>query len=134
MKAAIISIIFSIAFGCIQQTKNKEVRMNEEFSLGVNQQVSVNTEGLMIEFVTVLEDSRCPVGVDCVWEGNAKIRIKISKSDMGATTIELNTNLEPTNILFQDYKIHLVRLEPQPKAGTTTIAVLRIMRLDSRSA
>lgn len=96
--------------------------MNEEFSLGVNQQVSINTEGLMIEFVTVLEDSRCPVGVDCVWEGNAKIRIKISKSDMGATTIELNTNLEPTNILFQDYKIHLVRLEPWPKASTTTKA------------
>jgi hypothetical protein len=116
MKTAIVSIIFGIVLGFIPQTKNREVKMNQEFTLGVNQQVFVNTEGLIIEFVSVLEDSRCPVGVNCIWAGNAKIRIKVSNSNKESKAFELNTNLEPTDILFQDYKIHLVRIEPRPQA------------------
>lgn len=120
MKAVIVSIVFGIVFGCIPQTKNKEVKMNEEFALGVNQQVFVNTEDLMIEFSSVLEDSRCPVGVNCIWEGNAKIQIKVSKSKVETAVFELNTSLEPKNISFQDYKIHFVGLEPRPKAEAHT--------------
>jgi hypothetical protein len=116
MKTAIVSIILGIVFGCAQQTKTREVKMNEEFTLGINGQVFIKTENLTVEFVSVLEDSRCPVGVDCLWEGNAKIRIKVSKADEESTAFELNTHLEPTNISFRNYKIYLVRIEPEPKA------------------
>lgn len=120
MKATIVSIILSIVFGCMPQTKKSEVKMNEKFTLGVNQQVFVKTENLTIEFVSVLEDSRCPVGVDCFWEGNAKIQIKLDKSNEKSTAFELNTNLEPKMVVFQDYEIQFVDLAPRPKTEAPT--------------
>jgi hypothetical protein len=65
----------------------------------------------------VIEDSRCPIGVDCIWEGNAKIRLRISKSKGESKTVELNTNVEPTTVKFEDHEIRLLRLEPIPKAN-----------------
>lgn len=34
-------------------------------------------EGHRVAFVRVVEDSRCPVGVQCVWEGRAQIEVEV---------------------------------------------------------
>jgi len=36
---------------------------------------SVDVAGRTLRFVDVIEDSRCPAGVTCVWEGRAKVRL-----------------------------------------------------------
>lgn len=45
--------------------------------------------GLSIEFVKVISDSRCPEGVTCVRAGEAKILIKIFQEDSLIETKEL---------------------------------------------
>lgn len=35
-------------------------------------------DGLAVAFDAVPEDSRCPTGVDCVWEGRATVRVTIN--------------------------------------------------------
>lgn len=37
-------------------------------------------DGVKITFLEVLEDSRCPKDVDCVWAGQAKINIRIKEN------------------------------------------------------
>ena len=49
------------------------VLINREFSLGIGQTASVEGEKLFIKFKAVLEDSRCPINVVCVWAGNGKV-------------------------------------------------------------
>ncbi|MBN2263032.1 MAG: hypothetical protein JW735_08970, partial [Prolixibacteraceae bacterium] len=43
-------------------------------------------------FDELMEDSRCPMNANCVWEGNAKIRLSLKSSDDQEHSIELNTN------------------------------------------
>lgn len=69
-----------------------------------------------VRFVEVVEDSRCPEGVECFWAGNAKIRVEISNEGEGAETLELNTNMgEPAK--FNGREVKLVSLTPHPKEG-----------------
>ena len=46
--------------------------LGQEFSLRIGRKVTLRDTELKIRFVSVIEDSRCPKGVNCVWQGNAR--------------------------------------------------------------
>jgi len=100
-----------------QQSRKAEViRLGQEFDLRINQESAIEGEGLAVVFESVLEDGRCPEGVDCIWSGNAKIRIRSSKQKHASAPIELNTDVGPKSSSYLDYEIKLVALKPRPKA------------------
>jgi len=99
-----------------QSRKAEMIRLGQEFELKINQEAAIEGEGLAVVFESVVEDSRCPEGVDCIWSGNAKIRIRSSKQKHAPAPIELNTNVEPKSSSYLDYEIKLVALKPRPKA------------------
>jgi hypothetical protein len=99
-----------------QQSRKAEViGLGKEFELKIDQKAVVEGEGLTIVFESVLDDSRCPKGVDCIWSGNAKISIISSKTKQSPTKIELNTDDGPKSSSYMDYEIKLVALKPNRK-------------------
>lgn len=71
---------------------------------------------LRVSFLEVLEDSRCPVDVTCVWAGNARARIGISMG-MGPTfPLELNSTLEPTTVDWSGVRVTLLGVMPEPRS------------------
>src|SRR5262245_54350024 len=107
--------IFSPLFAQ-QPRKTEVIRLGQEFELKINQEAAIEGEGLAVVFDSVLEDSRCPEGVDCIWSGNAKIRIRSSKQKHAPAPVELNTDVGPKSSTYLDYEIKLVALKPRPKA------------------
>jgi hypothetical protein len=100
-----------------QQSRKAEViRLGQEFELKINQEATIEGEGLAVRFESVLEDGRCPEGVNCIWAGNAKIKIKLSRQNQAPGAVELNTSLKPKSSSYLDYEIKLVALNPRPKA------------------
>ena len=109
MKPFVFAILALSVVGCDSSTDPTGPSLNEEFTLQFGQTVTLKNEPLTITFKSVLEDSRCPTGAECPWEGNARILIQISQTD-----IELNTTLEPKQATYQAYTIRLVAVEPYP--------------------
>ncbi len=73
---------------------------------------------IRLGFGEVLEDSRCPVDVTCVWEGNGKVVIGIA-AGMGPThALILNTSLDPRAVVWNGIRVTLLELTPAPHAGT----------------
>ena len=83
----------------------------------INKQKVIIRDKLTVKFVSLVEDSRCPTDTNCVWAGNAKIKIQVGKGKAAAKTFELNTNLDPQTISFAGYEIKLVNLTPQPASN-----------------
>lgn len=48
--------------------------------------------GLEITFESVAEDSRCPAGVQCIWEGDAKVLLAVHAPGATPTRVELHTS------------------------------------------
>lgn len=46
---------------------------------------------LSVTFVRVTEDSRCPTGTTCIWEGDAVVELRVDTGSTGET-LELHTN------------------------------------------
>ena len=78
--------------------------------------------GLAIDFVEVVEDSRCPIGAECPSPGTATVRIKTTSGvlDTGETTLVLESGqTEPTIKKLGKFSAVFVSLEPVPTEGET---------------
>jgi hypothetical protein len=118
MKFTIISLLL---LGLIWQGQTseplQEVSLEEEFTLKIGQQVQVKDANLKITFTSVPEDSRCPVDVDCVWAGNAKLNVEVKRTKKKFTSASINTTLNPREIVYKGYRVKLIKLSPERKAG-----------------
>ncbi|MDQ3181558.1 MAG: hypothetical protein M3Q33_13685 [Acidobacteriota bacterium] len=107
-------LILILACGSILQAKGQTT---QQFKLQVNEQKTITKDKLKIRFISVIEDSRCPEGTNCVWAGNAKVHLKLKKRNGAWEIFELNTNLEKKEIRFGGYAIKIVELTPTPKSN-----------------
>lgn len=67
---------------------------------------------------SVLNDSRCPTGVLCFWEGNAEVKLRFEKLNENPIYFNLNTlSRFTTETIIDKYKFTLVGLNPYPIIG-----------------
>ncbi len=111
MKALIfLSFFLTLCFGGSVQSNAQN---SQTARVQINSQKRLSKSRLTISFVELVEDSRCPTDTNCIWAGNAKIKIRLTKSGKPAKTVELNTNPGNTAV-FGGYKFQLKALTPQP--------------------
>jgi len=88
---------------------------------------SYTSQNRAIKFIEVLNDSRCPVDVSCVWAGQAKVRIGVYEKDklieefqiiVGAKGITPDTPKELVQL--EDKKIMGYNLTPLPISSSPT--------------
>ena len=97
----------------------RTVTLNTNFDVRVGETVNVSGESLSVRFDSVPSDSRCPTGVQCVWAGNAQVRVTLSKVGSAPGTLNLNTTLDPRKGAYLNYEVELVGLAPYPSSKTT---------------
>lgn len=88
----------------------------EQLLLKTGQQKTAKTGRITIKFLELIEDSRCPTDVNCVWAGIARIKVQLSKGGKTAI-VELNTQNEKATV-FQGHTVTLKDL--QPRQSTTS--------------
>lgn len=86
--------------------------------VGQEKRVKVDGDDLRIAFDRVAEDSRCPEGVQCVWQGNARVRLVARNRKGECVEFDLNTSAGPSEYEFGEYTIRLARLSPHPTADS----------------
>jgi len=85
-----------------------------EVTLRFGDDLVVDGTVLRMSFAAVLEDSRCPSDVTCVWEGNAKVEIGIGAGTGPTHALQLNTSLDPRAVEWNDVLVTLLEVTPHP--------------------
>jgi hypothetical protein len=117
MVAGGTSLTFSIkdSYGLVGAGEGK---LGEEFQLKINQTALIEPANVIVRFDGVLEDSRCPSDVICVWQGQVTIGVTIKKTD--ETTIQsfnLTVREGQRELAVQSFdglSIRLASVEPYP--------------------
>ena len=113
MKTLLLTVIFLTVPGGFVDARP---RTTETLRLGINKEKVLPKSKLRVRFVSLIEDSRCPIDTKCVWAGNAKISVRISKN-VHSQTVELNTNVRDNAVNVEGYSIKLIRLTPEPRSN-----------------
>jgi hypothetical protein len=75
--------------------------------------------GLYVSLISVSNESRCPTGVQCVWQGDAEVKLGVSSDTLDLTApITLHTGIEPRSAEARGYVIRLDSLKPYPNSQT----------------
>jgi len=94
-----------------------KAQLDQPFTLYLGQEAHLPDENLLVTFLDVLEDSRCPTQVDCAWSGQAIILIQVQLSGLTPAKYELNDNppLKADTASYVKYNIKFVKLDPYPE-------------------
>ena len=84
--------------------------LNQEVQLAPSEQVSYRSHGLTVEFVRVVEDSRCPTDATCVWAGEVKVQVATRTAGAGAVQHEIKAGGHATVGAF---RVHVVDVQPE---------------------
>ena len=113
---AFIAIVLT-ASGC-GQFYNPQVRLNEEFYLSISQRAFIAAENLEVRFKEVIEDSRCPRGVTCIWAGRVTCMIELTHAGSSYRMVLTEPGLtnEYSRERYEGYELafHVI---PYPEAG-----------------
>lgn len=86
-------------------------------SLHPGQSIRLPQIGLTATFDSVTADSRCPLGAECVWQGDGATRLSVRRDPGDAVTCTLHTTLDPKLVDVDGISVQLVDLLPYPRAS-----------------
>ncbi len=89
---------------------------DESISVTVGKAKTARISKISINFVSVLEDSRCPEGVDCIWAGRARIQVTLGVEAKEAKAVEFSLDGDDNSFEFSGYRVHFSSLNPKPTA------------------
>lgn len=115
----VILISFLLVFGfmaCSEKETTSELGLS--FDLGFEEQKVISDHGISVHFAQVVEDSRCPTDVICVWEGQVTVKLAVSvaenKKDISLISRE-GDYLDLARDTFENYIFILEAVHPYPQ-------------------
>lgn len=89
-------------------------KRSDDVQVQINKEVT--SHGLKIAFIELVEDSRCPVDVDCVWAGNAKIKVRVTKGGK-SQVLDLEMVTKGMKPNYGNYRLTLKALSPELRSN-----------------
>jgi carboxymethylenebutenolidase len=118
-KIIILSLVFVLSLAGAQSMLNTHSFAQTlspvpgvPFDVGVGSYAQLQN-GVEITVLDV-EDSRCPADVLCIWQGEAKVEINVRQDSEDLGDFVLSTLAPQANLIFDDFTIRLVEVQPYP--------------------
>jgi len=112
--ACFLAFFLAAGFSC---ASSGGAELGKPFTLKVGESASFEGGKLVMKFVSVPEDSRCPKGEQCVWAGNARVVLEVSKPAQAPQTVQLNTSRGPRDAELDGLVLKLESLDPEPSSS-----------------
>jgi hypothetical protein len=93
-----------------------EATLGQEVELAVDQEARYAEAGLSVRFWDVPVDSRCPIDVVCVWQGEAVVAFRLSWADGREQDLRLRHEGEGNRAVLGGYRFELKGVTPAPES------------------
>lgn len=119
MKNIIVALILAFSACTKEEIEVAQTPLASKVELSFDTELAYQ-EGVKIK-VTKVEDSRCPQGTTCVWEGMAKVFFSISDKGVSKdSSIDFQSKLVKTTVDLSGvkYEVEVSDVLPYPKNAT----------------
>jgi hypothetical protein len=107
-----LGIVFFLSCASAMHT-----RQSQPFKtvLAIGKSAAIPNTPVTVTFDEVIEDSRCPTGVTCIWAGDAVVKISIKAANGKPGAYTLHTNSPERQAEHDGYRVELMTVTPYPK-------------------
>ena len=108
----LLSFLFISAIGFSQDKPVEVPKIMVKISLGE----TVQFKKASVKFLKVMEDSRCPSDVTCIWEGQARVLVEVTETGKQPQQVELLYGKRINKALYasEGYSLEGISLSPYP--------------------
>ncbi|WP_186991118.1 hypothetical protein [Constantimarinum furrinae] len=117
-KTLLMLFFFVSALAFSQDDTIKVPKIGIKIALGE----TVELNGVAVKFSEVLEDSRCPAQVECIWEGRIRIHVEVGRVNDDSSIkelifgkVRLQETAEKTIYTASEMMIEGIAVTPYPK-------------------
>jgi hypothetical protein len=93
--------------------------LGKEVELRVDEVAVFEAEGLTVRFWDVPADSRCPIDVICVWQGEAVVALRVAVADGSSEELRLKHEGDGRSRDWGGFRFELRFIEPAPESSRT---------------
>ena len=95
-----------------------EASIGNEFSLAIGQTAELKGEQITIQFEGIRDDSRCPKGATCIWQGRVSSILQISDNGLSSQIVLTEPGLSDQygNNRYKQYEF-TSHVQPYPELG-----------------
>ncbi len=117
-------LFIAVFFSSCDKEKNRnplDFQLGQSFDLAFENTADCTCGELSVTFADVVEDSRCPIGAVCVWEGQARVQLQV-KSPEGSQSVELIYQALRSSFdrdTIGNFAVSLLDVSPHPREGQT---------------
>ncbi|UQB69875.1 hypothetical protein [Epilithonimonas zeae] len=115
-KALLFAPILLLMSNC--KTQSQTSTSDNIIKLGVNKKVTIPNSKTSIEFKEIIEDSRCPANVTCVWEGIAIVNLNAfsgkDTKDIKVATRDFLPKEVTKSFNYAGYRFTVQEVKPYP--------------------
>lgn len=95
---------------------NKTFKVGQESTFRINQ-LYTSTDGLYTLQISEISDSRCPTGVQCIWQGEVTLKGEWTDNKV-KSNVELHSVVKNMEKQPAGFTIQIVDAKPYPVNGT----------------
>lgn len=115
--ALLLALMLSAGSAASTSAAAAEPQRTRTFDIRVGQTVSLAGYRMRVTLARVAEDSRCPEGVQCVWQGNVRLALRLTSPGFRSRAVSLNTANEPTRVSYRGNTLRIVSVRPPKREG-----------------
>jgi hypothetical protein len=122
---SIVFLVFLLLTGCNKKT----ILPTVPFELTFNQQRTLSANGtqLTVQFTQLVEESRCPPNMECIWAGQVAIKLKINNTQeltLGLMHPDFPSTQQIDN---HSYSLQQVRYSPTSSFGDENKCIVELV-------
>lgn len=116
----LVFLSLSVAVGCVTASGESGTAAAQSPALGQpvtlkpGEKAVFEAERLQIRFDRVVSDSRCPKGAQCVWAGEAVIRLTVTLPDTSNKSIDVKASPTDEGTAVGSFSVSVNDLQPLP--------------------
>ncbi len=106
--------------------------LSSPFELRRNQAALIGSEQIVIRFLRVIEDSRCPYDSFCKWEGQVTIELEILWKNQLLDYFNLTLRKDYKELALRElngYSVELQKVEPYPNLNQEVVKLDYVITL-----
>ncbi len=120
MKVTIIPLLLVLAFaaGACEKSQETEFTLGKSFELDNGARAVCTCGEVSLRFMRVVEDSRCPYEVECVWAGRVVLEIEVEAGG-SSHTLTLSSANNESQATAGGYLVTMGEVTPYPVSTDT---------------
>ncbi len=121
MTRSLTSFVLLVVAACTRATSGVVAEPDRPFVLAPRA-VATLADGATLRYASLVEDSRCPPNVQCVWAGTVRVAVEIA-GGTSSRTDTLDLTRAPRSTRVGAWTVRFVAFDPAPPGGGGRISL-----------